>query len=197
MQLEAHLLGCEGCRDELHAMKAVLSSVAALPAPDPSPGFAGRLHARIQDEKRRTRVRWFRPSWLSPAWAAVLVFLVATGGVLWTLQPGGRVPLGEAGKVEMNSHEPPRRFPVDPAGETGEMLLKLWPSGAQDLAVLVEGRDRSLMSLALGSGEVNPDEAVRIWTSVAPGRRATDVFADLAGLSEQGLESLLARWVKG
>jgi len=59
--------------------------------------------------------------------------------------------------------------------------------------MLPEGRDRSLLSLALGDGEVHVEEAVRIWTLVAPDRRARDGWAELRKLSEKELAVVLAR----
>lgn len=47
-EVEAHLAGCQRCRDERERLAAVLARLAALPPPpEPSPWFAARLEARL------------------------------------------------------------------------------------------------------------------------------------------------------
>lgn len=58
IHLEAHLFTCAACLDEVRTLEALRSDIAALPIPDPSPGFARRLHARLEDERRRRPTRF-------------------------------------------------------------------------------------------------------------------------------------------
>ena len=160
VQLEAHLLGCQECRDELDAMKVILQSVASLPAPSPSPGFARRLRARIRQERRRGFSRFWANRGAFVWVATLAAFLLAAGAGLWV--------------VHSASPSPAQREWVEPT----------------------EGRDRSLLLLALGE-EVSAEEMLQAWASIAPPGWRLDAFGELSELSEQELMALLARWGEG
>ena len=194
MHLEAHLLICAGCREECRALDALLSAIAALPLPDPSPGFAGRLRARIEGDKRRHRFPWLPACRFTPAWAAaVLALVLGTGAALWAVRQGTIPPRRGMEHARTAGEDAARTPPLGDAARTAHVLLGLWPRGDPEGPMLPEGRDRSLLSLALGDGEVHVEEAVRIWTLVAPDRRARDGWAELRKLSEKELAVVLAR----
>jgi hypothetical protein len=199
MHLEVHLFTCAACLDEIRAMEALRSAVASLPVPDPSPGFAGRLHARIEEESRPRRFTRFGAYLLSPAWAAaILAVVLGTGAALWaartgTMQPASTAIETAAAKDGAAARSLPNTLPDDRT----EGIQSIWARGNQDWTVLREGREGQLVSLALGSEEVDLEAVFQIWTAIGPQRRAMAAFAELAGFSDQEVEALLARLGKG
>ncbi len=102
--LEAHLEGCAECRDEASSLAAVAGLLPLAdperlgPAPEPSPGLAGRISAGIAAERRTARRRRRRRTGgglaLGAAAAAVTVavaVLVLPGG---GSEPSERVEFG-------------------------------------------------------------------------------------------------------
>lgn len=163
MHLEAHLLVCEGCFEELQALEALLSAVAALPVPDPSPGFVRRVRARIREEKQGRLLGWLQGSRLRPAWAAAfLAFVLVAGGALWAVLPRAKPPPVLIGTLDARRQLPgPRdQWPVTSGQqledwrlateEEAELILTLWPGRGRDWAALDQVDDRRLAALALG-----------------------------------------------
>jgi hypothetical protein len=79
----AHLSACEACRREAGDLRGVMSAVAAVDVPEPSPLFWEHLSARVReglrDEHERSTIRWL-PRWDSPRWISVGV-LVPVGAL--------------------------------------------------------------------------------------------------------------------
>jgi hypothetical protein len=199
MRMEAHLLVCGECLDELQAVESVLASVAALPVPEPSPGFPRRIHARIQEERRRrpARERGRLPCVASLAAAGLAGLLLVSGG-LWALFPLRGAPPSQVSQARTTVEElSVWSFLLRSAGEDAELLLHLWPGRASDLSVLAEGGDRALASLALGAGGPDVEEMVRLFTAALSEGKAADSLAGTMELSDQELEELLARLRKG
>lgn len=77
IELEAHLHGCDACRDELHVVKAIKRGVHAIERPS----APSALHARVlksldeQDRKQRHGSAWFQGG-LAVAAAALLAVVV-------------------------------------------------------------------------------------------------------------------------
>lgn len=89
-QLSSHLEGCARCRRELSALRSLHAALAAVPRPEPSPGFVHAVMRRV-----RLPAPWYARAWrgLTEHWlagAAALLLAGATVGgfVYWiTVQP--------------------------------------------------------------------------------------------------------------
>jgi hypothetical protein len=91
-----HLESCAVCRQEVGALRAILSEIAEAPVPEPSPLFWEHFSARVREAVRAEaeaspspRWEWLRWSTLMPmaALAAVVVMVVAT--LPWDPTRGG------------------------------------------------------------------------------------------------------------
>lgn len=197
MHFEAHLLVCEGCFEELQALDALLSAVAALPVPDPSPGFVRRVHTRIREEKQGRLLGWLQGSCLRPAWAvAFLAFVLVAGGALWAVLPLARCSMLDVGCWTLPNIEHRTsniEHPVWGLGseEEAELILTLWPGRGRDWAALDQVEDRRLAALAVGREELNVEETVQLWMTALPGRKAMEAFAGVMELPDPELEKLL------
>src|SRR5512142_447752 len=80
-QVEAHLHACAGCAERLESLRRTMALMDEWTAPEPSPYFDTRLHARLREEAARPRgwVAWLR----KPALAAAMAGLVVVGTVLY------------------------------------------------------------------------------------------------------------------
>ncbi|MGA2250942.1 hypothetical protein [Terracidiphilus sp.] len=89
--VKAHVDACEGCREELTALRAAMSVMDAWQAPEPNPYFMTRFEARLREEKNAPRAGWFerlRDRWLlnpqqlhaRPLAAMALTVAVLVGG---------------------------------------------------------------------------------------------------------------------
>ncbi len=77
-----HVHSCPGCAKELESLKATLALLDQWTAPEPSPYFDQRLHARLREEREKAPAGFF--SWLrKPALAAAFAVLMAAGVMLF------------------------------------------------------------------------------------------------------------------
>lgn len=53
-----HVESCEGCRNELAALRQTMSALDAWPAPEPNPYFMTRFEARLREEKAAPPASW-------------------------------------------------------------------------------------------------------------------------------------------
>jgi hypothetical protein len=198
MRMEAHLLVCRECLDELRAVESLLARVAALPVPEPSPGFARRIHARIEEERRRPALgRGWLPRVTSLAAAGLAALLLVSGG-LWALFPPRGAPPSEVSRARTMAEERSVwSFLLRSAGEDADLLRHIWPERDSELSALADAGDRMLASLALGPAGPDVEEVVRLFTAGLPERRATDSLARMMEFSDQELQELLARLRKG
>ena len=75
-EVERHLAACPTCREETHTLAAAWAALAALPALEPSPDVARRLHRRVRWEG--IREAWASiESWQRAALAGVGSFVVS------------------------------------------------------------------------------------------------------------------------
>jgi hypothetical protein len=78
-ETQAHLRECRQCATQLDALRRTLAVLGEWPAPEPSPYFDTRLHARLREEMAaapgRTWLAWLR----RPALAASLAALFFVG----------------------------------------------------------------------------------------------------------------------
>ena len=84
-EVRGHLAGCASCRAEQARIAAALSALRTLaPAPEPSPWFAARLTARLEEEARRPRglgrfLAAFAPRWRIAVPAGLAVVAASIG----------------------------------------------------------------------------------------------------------------------
>jgi len=81
-EIQEHLRACAGCAEELSSFQQTMALLDEWQAPEPSPYFASRLHARLREEAAAPARGWL--VWLRrPVVAAVaVVLLVVSAGLL-------------------------------------------------------------------------------------------------------------------
>jgi predicted anti-sigma-YlaC factor YlaD len=83
--LEEHLRSCASCAAELKSLRQTMALMDAWEAPEPSPYFDTRLHARLREVKAEPRswTQWLR----KPAVAFALLVLMVIGITLFQGAP--------------------------------------------------------------------------------------------------------------
>ena len=80
-EVKAHLDSCAECAGKLEAFRQTMSLLDEWQAPEPSPYFDVRLHARLREESAAPATGWM--TWLRrPALAITLAVLMVTGVTL-------------------------------------------------------------------------------------------------------------------
>ncbi len=82
-----HLRSCSDCAGMLAEFQKTMALLDEWVAPEPSPYFDTRLHARLREEAAKQPSRWL--SWISlrrPALAASLVAVVVIGAAVFRLE---------------------------------------------------------------------------------------------------------------
>jgi len=77
-----HLAACPACATKLTELRSTMALLDGWQAPEPSPYFDARLHARLREEKEMPRgfFGWLKaPSVLRPLAAAAFTLIVAAG----------------------------------------------------------------------------------------------------------------------
>lgn len=87
---ETHLQACAACQEELRALQSTSTLLDSWAAPEPSPWFDGRLHARLREvqaaepagwlERLQSRLLFSSGRQLRPLLAGGLALLLAIGG---------------------------------------------------------------------------------------------------------------------
>ena len=147
--LQAHLLGCEGCREELAALERALRE-ASLPEPTPEErkvelALSSRILAAAIAQERRRRV--LRPTGFGLGLAAALAMAVAAP-TLWQRIPHSRFAAGDADVSALAADDPllAELAPDEVAGEA---------PAAQDSSEVDDAA--ALESFALGSNALSDD----------------------------------------
>lgn len=209
-ELESHLRGCEGCREEVRALGEVLTRLAqGVPQVSPPPGLWERLRREAGAPPRRRRVV---PAW--PALAAgILLGLagVVVGGVGWVQ---GRAQLARVERrlaaVELSLQEAQRRVEwlaqvahaqmvstyMAVTGEAKPMPVRAAEGASPVWGMLVihpEGRMAVLMVEGLASP--GPGRVYQVWL-VRDGRRESGgtFLPNEAGWAEVLLEPPRPLW---
>jgi anti-sigma factor RsiW len=81
-EVQEHLRTCATCAEELASLQQTMALLDEWPAPEPSPYFAPRVHARLREESAAPALGWL--AWLRrPLVAAVAaVLIVVSAGLL-------------------------------------------------------------------------------------------------------------------
>ena len=58
-EVTTHVAHCESCAAELHELRATMALLDTWEAPEPSPYFLTRLHARLNEERQAAPAGWF------------------------------------------------------------------------------------------------------------------------------------------
>ena len=83
-----HVDSCPKCGKEVDSLRATMAMLDEWTAPEPSPYFDQRLHARLREERQKAPAGLF--GWLRrPALAAGFAALLLAGGALIRTVPGG------------------------------------------------------------------------------------------------------------
>jgi hypothetical protein len=86
-ELNQHLEGCAGCAAKLNEFRQTMALLDEWKAPEPSPYFDVRLHARMREEAARQPMGWWQ--WLrKPALAVSLAVLMVMSVTLFRTDAG-------------------------------------------------------------------------------------------------------------
>jgi predicted anti-sigma-YlaC factor YlaD len=77
-EVNQHLQGCGECEAKLNAFRQTMALLDEWQAPEPSPYFDTRLHARLREEQAKQPASWW--AWLRrPALAGALALVAVVG----------------------------------------------------------------------------------------------------------------------
>ena len=87
-----HLASCAGCAGKLKEMRKTMALLDEWQAPEPSPYFDTRLHARLREEMAKPQASWMQ--WFRrPVLAAALTLVLGVGvGLFFTRSDGVYAP---------------------------------------------------------------------------------------------------------
>jgi len=194
VKVGAHLQLCAECSKELQRLNIILSAVAALPAPDPWPGFARRLRARINEQRRPGRARWARSLKFGIELVGACFALVLAAGALWSLLQ----------RVESSAVTGGSRLEAPSGGDDGRSvfqedqkdtseILSYWGARDWDWMELSGRPERRLALLAISSIEMTAEEAVAWWNPEPLGRKEVEGLAEITGFTDAVAEGFLDR----
>jgi predicted anti-sigma-YlaC factor YlaD len=90
-EVDNHLRSCVGCAGTLAEFRKTMALLDEWVAPEPSPYFDTRLHARLREEAAKQPTRWL--SWVNlrrPVLAASLAAVVVIGATVFRLEEKNR-----------------------------------------------------------------------------------------------------------
>lgn len=112
-----HLRSCSECAGTLREFRKTMALLDEWQAPDPSPYFDTRLHARLREEAANTPRSWF--AWARrPAMAVSLAVALVAGISLYEVT---RIRGGNGGQVAQNDH--PQPAPVVPGTAVSDLQV--------------------------------------------------------------------------
>jgi hypothetical protein len=179
--LRAHLDGCAACRAELRELTAVAEALSAVSVtsilsapPEPSGALAGRVLARVAEEReakhrRRTRRVAAGVGALAAIAAAVTVILVALGGGAGT--PANQIvmkgPNGAVARATLTAQPVGTAIDVKVSGLDPHEYYWLWLTGEDDehrmgAGTFTGSREPSEISM---SAALPLEKARRIWVT--------------------------------
>jgi|SRR5580704_15555739 hypothetical protein len=98
-EVNDHIHSCAGCTEKLKEFRQTMALLDEWQAPEPSPYFDTRLHARLREEAAKQPVGWFH--WIRrPAMAVSLALAMVVGVTLFQNDSGSRTSGPEAVVIE-------------------------------------------------------------------------------------------------
>ena len=117
-EVEKHIASCSDCAAHLRDFQKTMALLDEWQAPEPSPYFDTRLHARLSEERReelaRPQLGWF--SWLRrPAWAMSLAAMIFGGALV----VGSKSYISQTDTIA--TKPPSLGLPVEPGTAVGDL----------------------------------------------------------------------------
>jgi hypothetical protein len=187
--IEKHLEECHDCRNSLHELEQTVLHVRSLGEVEPPPWLAVKVMARVREEAGREkgvlrRLLQLPLRWRIPVEAAALVFLSATGYLVYqnvSSEMKQVVPqIGVLREEPTPSAPPPaasRKIPEEPAA----VLQK--PSAARE-----EKQDAESAPLSLPAEETFPDSRQEEFEPLLPSPEEAPFMAEDKGLDDFQLQ---------
>ena len=114
-EMKTHLDSCADCSGKLEGLRQTMVLLDEWQAPEPSPYFDVRLHARLREEAARQPASWLQ--WIRrPALATSLALLMVLGVAL--IQRGGRGNLNWFSTEQVASGP---QLPAEPGTAVGDL----------------------------------------------------------------------------
>jgi hypothetical protein len=108
-EMDVHIQSCTGCTEKLVELSQTMALLDEWQAPEPSPYFDTRLHARLREEMAKQPVGWFH--WIRrPAMAISFVLVMVVG-----------VTLFEKGGVQHPVNTPVAQAQIQPGTAVGDL----------------------------------------------------------------------------
>jgi anti-sigma factor RsiW len=118
-EVKAHLESCAECAGKLEAFRQTMSLLDEWQAPEPSPYFDVRLHARLREERTKQSVGWL--NWLrKPALAAAFALLMIASVTLVRMN-SDRVDSGKSGNGAITNPVPTVAVAAEPGTAVGDL----------------------------------------------------------------------------
>ena len=117
-EVSSHIASCNDCATHLRELQKTMALLDEWQAPEPSPYFDTRLHARLSEERReelaRPQLGWF--SWLRrPAWAMSLAAMIFAGALV----VGSKSYISQTDTIA--TKPPSLGLPVEPGTAVGDL----------------------------------------------------------------------------
>jgi hypothetical protein len=97
-EVNTHIQSCAGCADKLTEFHQTMALLDEWQAPEPSPYFDTRLHARLREEVAKQPTGWFH--WIRRPAMAVSLALVLVVGITLFQKGGVQPPATPLAKIE-------------------------------------------------------------------------------------------------
>jgi hypothetical protein len=91
-EMNDHIHSCTGCTEKLKEFRQTMALLDEWQAPEPSPYFDTRLHARLREEAAKQPVGWLQ--WIRRPAMAVSLALAMVVGITLFQNDAGRPPIG-------------------------------------------------------------------------------------------------------
>ncbi len=100
-EVNDHIHSCAGCTEKLNEFRQTMALLDEWQAPEPSPYFDTRLHARLREEAAKQPVGWLH--WVrKPAFALSLALAMVVGVTLFQ-NDGGKPPVDASPVAEIGT----------------------------------------------------------------------------------------------
>lgn len=123
--IDAHLEGCENCRDALEELRTTVGHIKETEEVEPPPWLASRIMAHVREEaaKKESWRRFFSPAVLRPVMSGVAIAFVAVVSLYIYQSTRPEVSFQEMPALPMEA-PPADREEEQPAPEKGAVAMK-------------------------------------------------------------------------